>query len=485
MKESKLIQILTTFTKAEFKLFEKFAASPYHIKEKNCGPLVKALKKFHPEFNSPRLTYENIYSSLYPSKKYNRQVMWNLVSAAEKYAEEFLTYETLKNSFEGNKALLKAYSERKLTAHFSKQIAKAQKYLGNAKTGRQLFSDKAKLESYIVEKDFLEDKQHLTTSGILRRGEDLILGFLLDITENINDLTINHQMYNTEYTESLQYKFISMLNVEELTNFAVSRKEKHYYIAELCGHWLKMILEPEDESHFFSFKKIYMQHENEIDTADKFILTSAMSAYCSTKIYSGNKNFRKELFALNSYRLSNGLAFYPEGQLPKNIYKQIAMNAVMLNETEWTKKFIADYTGRLKPEFQKPMSSLANALVNLQLKRYDAVISDLINVEYVDVRDKIHVKIITAQAYYELGEIEPLLSHIDTSKHFLKNTKNMTENRKSDYGNFFSALHKLVLISEKIDPPALKALSDEVSLVKNNRKWLVEKINELIKSSGG
>lgn len=479
MKDTKLIQLLRTFTKDEYKLFEKFAESPYHIKGKNCGPFVTALKKFYPKFTSPKLTYEEIYKTLYPSNKFNRQVMWNLVSAAERTAEEFLMYEALKNSFDANAALLKALSEKKLTGHFSRNITKAQKQLREAKTGRKLFSDNAKLETYIIEKDFFDDKQHLTPQNILRRGENIILAFLLEITENLNDLSINHDMYNTEYRESLQYKFLAAIDAEHLARHAFGSKMEHAYIIELCSHWLKMILEPGEESHFFSFKKIYLTHDENLDMHDKYIMTSAMSAYCSIKIYSGQKGFRKELFELNRHRLSNELAFYPEGQLPKNIYKQIFINAIMLDEMEWTNTFITDYTKRLKPEFQKPMSSLARALMNLHQKKYDEVISDLIDAEYLDIRDKIHVKIITAQAYYELSATESLLSHIDSAKHFLKNTKEMTEKRKTDYGNFFSALQKLILLSEKPDTPALQALSEEVTIINNNRKWLLEKIEAL------
>lgn len=482
MKDTKLIQILRTLSKVEYKLLEKFAASPYHIKEKNCSPMIAALKKFYPEFSSPKLTYEEIYKSLYPENKFNRQVMWNLVSAAERTAEEFLMYEALKDSPESRTMLLKALAQKKLTYHLSKHITKTGKFLKESKTGRKSFYDKAKLESYVIEKDFFEDKQHLTPQNILSRGENLILAFLLEITENLNDLSINHDMYNTEYRESLQYNFLASLDAEMLARHAFGKKMEHAYIIELCAHWLKMVLEPGDESHFFSFKKIYLPHEEDLDMHDKYIMTSAMSAYCSTKIYSGNKGFRREMFELNRHRLDKELAFYPEGQLPKNIYKQIFMNAVMLDEISWSNSFITDYTQRLKPEFQKPMSALARALMNLHLKKYDEVINELINAEYLDVRDKIHVKILTAQAYYELGATEPLLSHIDSAKHFLKNTKDMTEKRKADYGNFFSALQKLVLLSENPQKNELHELSKEVSLINNNRKWLLEKIDSLKKT---
>src|SRR5262245_14354555 len=96
MKNTKLVNILKTFSKEEMKEFEKFVCSPYHNTGKNCMPLIKQLQKFYPEFESDVLTYENLYKKLYPGKKFNKQVMWNLTSAAEKMADEFIIHERLK-----------------------------------------------------------------------------------------------------------------------------------------------------------------------------------------------------------------------------------------------------------------------------------------------------------------------------------------------------------------------------------------------------
>ncbi|HEY3249711.1 MAG TPA: hypothetical protein VGK25_01205, partial [Ignavibacteria bacterium] len=69
MKDTKLINILRTFSKEEMKQFEKFVASPYFHSGKNCMPLLKQLQKFYPGFDNEKLTYKNIHKKLYPGKK--------------------------------------------------------------------------------------------------------------------------------------------------------------------------------------------------------------------------------------------------------------------------------------------------------------------------------------------------------------------------------------------------------------------------------
>ena len=92
MKDSKLIRLLKTFSKAEWKDFEKFAASPYFNKGRNYLPLLKALKKFYPGFESDKLTPENIYSSVYPSKKYNKNVVNTMASGLFLLAIEYINH---------------------------------------------------------------------------------------------------------------------------------------------------------------------------------------------------------------------------------------------------------------------------------------------------------------------------------------------------------------------------------------------------------
>ena len=84
MKDTKLIQTLKTFTSDEIKNFEKFAASSYFNKGRNYLPLLTELKKFQPSFDNERLTAEYLYKKIYRGRKFNKQVMWNLVSGLEK-----------------------------------------------------------------------------------------------------------------------------------------------------------------------------------------------------------------------------------------------------------------------------------------------------------------------------------------------------------------------------------------------------------------
>ena len=113
---SGLFRIMRTLTAKEMKSFERFLASPYHRAEKNCLPLYELLKKNYPKFREDEIDYEKIYSELYPGKEYKKQVVWNLISALEKYALSFLEHEALKkDEFQSREMRINELLHRKLS----------------------------------------------------------------------------------------------------------------------------------------------------------------------------------------------------------------------------------------------------------------------------------------------------------------------------------------------------------------------------------
>ena len=97
MKDTKLIRLFRTFSKEEWKELEKFAASPCFNKGRNYIPLVKELKKYAPEFDSAKLTKENLYKKIFSGKLYKETVINTILSGLYSLSEEFLVYLQLKN----------------------------------------------------------------------------------------------------------------------------------------------------------------------------------------------------------------------------------------------------------------------------------------------------------------------------------------------------------------------------------------------------
>ncbi|MBK9331164.1 MAG: hypothetical protein IPM96_01905 [Ignavibacteria bacterium] len=199
MKDTRLIRTLKSFSREEMKLFEKFAASPFFNNGRNYLPLLSELKIFLSGIDSDNFSYENIYENLYPGKKFNKQVMWNLVSGLEKLALEFLLQTALKNSKKERSVLMfDELLKRNLDREILSQIQKTEKFLGGLKYGREYFSIKYTAENNKCEYwNLAQGRQDKSLEGTVKSSEYLILSLVSELSVIAWDLHVMLLTYNS------------------------------------------------------------------------------------------------------------------------------------------------------------------------------------------------------------------------------------------------------------------------------------------------
>ena len=132
------------------------------------------------------------------------------------------------------------------------------------------------------------------------------------------------------------------------------------------------------------------------------------------------------------------------------------------------------------------MTSLALGYICFTKKDYAESLHHLNEVEFIDLRDKLHVRILSAKAYYELNKTEALFYFIDSSKHFIGKNTAIDSDTKDAYLKFFNFLNKILTCKEKSDLHKLKLLREDIELDKivrqRQKNWLLEKIEEQLSS---
>ncbi|MBK6505539.1 MAG: hypothetical protein IPG02_07695 [Ignavibacteria bacterium] len=128
------------------------------------------------------------------------------------------------------------------------------------------------------------------------------------------------------------------------------------------------------------------------------------------------------------------------------------------------------------------MTSLALAYISYAKKNYAESLYYLNRVEFIDLRDKLHVRILSAKAYYELNDIESLSYLIDSSKHFIGKNTSINNDTRYAYMKFYNFLNKLLTCKENHDLHKLKLFREDIEFDKiirlRHKKWLLEKIEE-------
>jgi hypothetical protein len=482
MRDIKLINILKTFSKEEMKLFGKFVASPFHNSGKNCMPLLKMLSKAHPDFKTGNFSYENIHKKLYPGKKFNKQVTWNLTSAMETMAKEFLKQLALrKNKFTSMELAISEFSSRKLVNNYSQTMGEMEKFLEAGGIDYEYFDKKVHLENYKSDYCFLIDMLQLKGDSTLKSCEYQILLFLRNTVGGLRDMKILEEFHNYRYDVNIPFEFAKNLKLENIVDYANKNKFEYAYLIEIYYHSLMMLLEPHKMNHMYKFRELYEAHYRKLAKGEQGNMMHWLINYCLYNIELDESKLRRIVFELNIFRLNEGLAFYPGELFSKVVFLQILASALDVNETEWALSFIREYTSKLLPDIQDSMSCMAYALLYFHTKDYRKVIENINKVEFIDIRDKLQTRVLSAKSYYELGETEIELNIIDSLKHFIINNASVSEIMRINIHNFLKYLQKLVLIKESVNIVEMGMLRNEIEKNKevSQKKWLLEKLSEL------
>lgn len=444
MKENKLISLLRTFSAEEMKRFEKFTVSPYHRQGKNCAPLFVKLKKFHPEYDAGSISYEAIYNELYPGKKYNKQVIWNLVSALESTALSFLEHEAFrKNELQKMELLVSEMIERNLAKQAQKILNGFDTFFQNENIGFDYLKQRVVQRDAWISFYQAENKHHLMAGVHNENIEYRILDFLKTLKASLEDQQFFSEMYNVKSETNIALEFAKNLDLKAIADYCRRKKFRYHFYISILYRSIMMILKPHEDEHFLELRKLFEKYHYRFDRREKRNMIIPMVNYCIMRRNITSPDYRRIAFELNDFRLRESLAFYPENRMPKQLYTQMLVNALTLKEIKWAENFIREYSDKLHPGIKHSMRSLAEAYLQFEKKKFGEVLKLMNNVEFTDVRDKLHVRLLTAKTYYELGETETLLSYIDSSKHFLLNSASINESRKRSYNNFFMYLSKL------------------------------------------
>lgn len=481
MNNTKLINILRSFSKNEMKEFEKLLESPFFNKGRSFIPYFMQIRKFYPEFNDEKMTPEFIYSKMYPGKKFNKQVIWNMNSGMLRMAEDFLVNVSLKkDEYRRIFQLGSELSDRNLVNLYDKNLDAIDKTLAQARIDYNYFQYQTELETGRVNLCFMEDKQHNIKRHTVRRGEFAILYFLGQLATVINDIDTNNSMFNSGSISNMPYVFLNNLKLEMVLEYAKTNKFKYAYIMEMYYYSIMAVIEPDNTHHFFKLYELYQNNSGKFASGQRKSWLTLLANYCVQKSDEGNDSFRLPLFNINKHQLKE-IEASPKKDLGKIFYMQVLIKALSLNEIDWSIKYIEKYTKFLKPSYQKAMKAISYAFLNFKLKQYNEVLVNLSKVQFIDVRDKYHAKSLSIRVYYELDDFITLYYSIDSAKQFVSKNESIGKITKKRFNHFLDYLKRLTAIKEKNDSKLLGRLKQEIELNTQivNKLWLLEKTAEI------
>ena len=468
MHKSKMIELLSFFSSKELGRFGEFLVSPFFNKDEEVVLFFKYIKPYGPEFTSNKLEKTYLLNNGIPGLTLTEKKLGYLMNYIIVHAESFIKLTHFSESrTEGNIHLLKKFNSWGADKFFEKTLNKIQ-----SENVNQEYKDADHLlNQYLLasESTHYFDRQKVRSyDPSLQNASDY-----LDLFYISTKLKYLCELMNRQQLVAAKYE---MRLLEEIFAHVKDKKYEEFPSVTIYYQILMLYLETEIEDHYFELKKlIYNNIGAFTPTEARDILTYAQN-YCITKANNGKQEFLHELFQL--YKLSIEKKFIlTDGNISPWAFKNIVSVATRVEETNWAEVFIKENIQFVNTRFQENAYNYNYAYLLYSKKQYGEALMMLNSVEYTDVFYALDSRVLQIKLYYDMQEIPPLLSSLDSFRVYLRRNKIISEKMKTVYSNFIKYTDKAIRYAN--NKPKLKQLGEEL---KENKlvadiNWLLLKLN--------
>lgn len=486
MKESRLIEILSRFSKEEISEFEGFLKSPFVKTRRNVTPLLAFLKSEHPGFNKENVTKQIAFKSMFPGEEFNEKKLSNMMSDLTGEAENYLRHIELDRSETDSMLFLsKGYYEKKLLNHSMRVLNSFEKKLQPGfSPGKDYY---AKLrQSQFLKGAYFSEKNDF--EGLIETKKKYFEASAVQFIFDYIQLLSSVEPILTTYGRSIDNKFIEsvlrLVDIDKLFSEIDKSNISHKYLIALHYYYLKTITEPGDKKYYYLLRNEFYSNIDKLDREERYILFNQLANYCTEEVSRKNEDFYTEALDVYKNMLAHDSYSFSEKEYMQVIaYRNIIFFCNTSKDDEWFEFFIENYGDVLSPDMRDDMKHFAYANLWFLRSEFEKSLVSLSKIENEFFLFKSDVKNLLLKIYYELEYYEQAYSMIDTYKHFLANTGEITKEYKEFYNRFVKRYIQLLRLKEGRSrelPGILRIeISRETKIV--NKSWLIEKADELAK----
>ena len=469
MYNTKLLVLLKRFDKEEVKSFGKYLKNRY-ANEKTLIKIYDELKRFHPQFDSNKLTKEYIFSKVigepYTEKSGKRTL--NLFHNLLKIAEEFLILEQLKNkdmSFYRDRLLLEVYKSKDLDTPFKKLIDSALDDLNSKPLSIWRYAREMELNHiryYYYDPEEKIEKQ---------------IKYLQEANRNLQLFTrITTNKYKAEFfnrskiikDKDEEKEVMEKLHLDQ--NEGLSTLDKLYRL-------IPIFIEVPNVANYFELKDLFIEHCNGLEIEEKFTILAYLINYTSFAVKKLDESWLRESFDLYRFGFNENIIPY-QNTISELNFLNIINIACELKEYDWAKKFIQESSKFLVDTWKEIAITRGLARIAFGEGEFGKAISLLNSLQFKDESYSFVTMVLLTKCYYEVKEenTEFLKSFINAFKTRLRRNKKLTVINTRALENFLEIVRYLIQDSKNITMEELLVLLHSKKDLLVSRSWLEEKI---------
>jgi len=487
MENSKLTELLRTFSPTELKEFEQFLKSPYFVKGRDLTKYYKLLIKYYPAFNISKSEISKKYfrgnsSSEDKKNKLLKTYNWELL----KFADEFISVNYFKsNIFSKNEVLINEYLRRKLGRRADDTFNLLMKHLEEIKGDHYKYGNSVFAINAGTAAKRLVGKQNETFELFRMEAENLLKFFLHHSKYLLGCITVHQGQYNSQNKEENISGFLKNINLEKYLE-GYSGTDENLEIQKMAVYNILILLYPENFKKYFPIvKQMLEKNVSQLGKTESLNYITLLLNFLSQ-----NYNIRHSemMFEITNFALDKGIYFEENGSgMGIFAFRRALGNALNLGEIKWAEKFVKDNLSNILPDFQKNMELFGKASIEHYKGNYEKSLMYISNYKMFDEVINYHAKELQIRNYYKLLKkkseyFETLEYAIDAFKHYLSESRKVTDKFYGIGMNFLEGLNLLINFqyseSDKKKSDAIYKMKGFTPTTKN--EWVVNEITGIL-----
>ncbi len=476
MKDSKFYHFLSSLSKKEIGRFRRYLESPYFNVNPQVLNLFSVFESHLLNGGLQSLEKERVWELVYPDEPFDYGRLRKLLHILMEHGENFLAQQIYDHSpLQQANYLLESVYEKNLDFLHSSALSGAKLQLKKQlnKSGIYYF--------YLYD---MERKRYHIENFEGKRVEKLNLQNI-----NLNQINLYLDIFFIAeklkvYCSLLSWKSLidietSPLFIEQILNLAGQKPYIEYPPIAIYYQIYLTQKEFDDESHYYKLKELIHQHIHNFPPNEaKDIIDSAIN-YTIKKHNTGKMHFFRENFELYKSSLENEI-IYLNNEITPWTFKNIVTLALRLNEFAWTEDFIESFKHKINPAYRENAINYNRAVLHFYKKEFDKVIPLLQKVQFDEAAYGLASRTMLIAVFYELRDSDALFSYFDSLKSWLRRTKSTLTDRKDRYIDLINFTKKLIEYENASHEKIVKLKQDIIQSNSASKKWLLEKVDELL-----
>ncbi len=472
MENSRLFELLRTFSPAELAAFGKYLRSPYFNQRED----VLRLLEYYVEYKGARqpafFAAQKLAAAVFPGEPYDEKKIGYARSFLYQAAQSFLVHrEAMQLSeavFQTNLARL--LRERGLSAHAQTALKKAEDAL-TAQGHRDISYHQAAHQLYLERFESEARQRRSPAHSFQDMAQEADLHFVANKLRQGCTAHVYRAVSEAHYRLDLLHEALAL--VEQRQWQALPAIGIYYYA-------YRALTEAAPQPWFERLRKAMNQHFQCFDKAEMRDIYTLAVNYCirqiNTKQEAGQQEFHlQQVFALYQEGLERKV-FLEGGKLSLFTYNNIANAGLGLKAFDWVAHFLEQYKDALEPKQRESAYRFNLASLHFRRSNYGEVLTLLTQTDFDDLLHQLDARRMLLRSYYELGEFNALDSLLDSFQAFLR--------RRRDVGYLRQNYLNLIRLTKKLlqtptgDRAARDRLRTEAATTKAlaEREWLLAKI---------